>query len=180
MSGAISICANNETGKCITRLWDQAGMLEDKPSMAKLGYPPHFTFAIYEDIEIEHLEHAVHSVFSECGPISITFDRIKLFDSSPLVLWASPLDASALQDLHAAIHGLIDPARCHEHYRPGSWVPHCTLATGITEKHRSAAIDFATNAAMPFDVIFDAADWISFPPVELAGRLPLRSHQQAV
>jgi len=175
MGGAISISANNETSKYITRLWKQASMFEDEPSMVKLGYPPHFTFAIYEHVETEHLERTVRTVFSGCAPIRITFDCIKFFDASPLVLWASPRDASALQELHTAIHDHNDPARCHAHYRPGAWVPHCTLATSITDAHKSAAIDLATKAAMPFDVIFDAADWISFPPITLAGSLSLES-----
>ena len=175
MGGAISISANNETSKYITRLWEHAGLFEDEPSMSSLGYPPHFTFAIYEHLETERLERAVRSVFSGCAPIHITFDCIKFFDTSPFVLWASPRDASALHELHTAIHDHNDPARCHVHYRPGAWVPHCTLASSIAHAQKSKAIDFAAKAAMPFDVIFDAADWISFPPIKLAGSLSLGS-----
>ncbi len=173
MGSAIAISVNNDTGEHIKRLWRKMNEFEQEPSMEALCYPPHFTFAIYEDANIDHLGEAVSDVFGDVGMIHLEFDQIGHFDASPLVLWASPRNAEILADLHAAIHGRIDPTTCHEHYRTEMWVPHCTLATEIATSSREAALIFAEKDIAPFDVVFDAVDYISLPPVAIACRRSL-------
>lgn len=179
MGGAITVSVNNTTSQQIRRLWNEVSSFEDGPSMEKLCYPPHFTFAIYEKIEMELLAQTVRRVFEKQEPLSVSFESIGHFDVSPMVLWASPGNASRLLELHNEIHSLIDPAGCHEHYRPASWVPHCTLGTGIQDPFRDDALAFAARVKLPFEVVFDRADWIAFPPVETVGTHELGSDKNS-
>lgn len=167
MSGAVVLASTNESGERIRRLWDRIGAFEDMPSMSSLGYRPHITLAVYEEIDARELSEAVHSVFGTARSVRVVFDRIRYFDSSPLVLWASPKDSSRLAELHAVLHGRIDPALCHRHYRPGHWVPHCTLATRVLDEKREEALAFAATPLEPFEVVFDSADCVDFPPVRI-------------
>ena len=173
MAGAISICARNPTRQGVVSLWHQAGKFEDEPSMPKLGYPPHITFAIYDEIDQQKLHQVMRSVFSAVQPVRILFDRIAFFDASPLILWAAPSDRSKLDDVHDAIHRHLTQDECRAHYVPGNWIPHCTLATDIPDHNRAAAIAFATQGIEPFEVIFDSAECVSFPPVRVTERLAL-------
>ena len=75
--------------------------------MEELHYPPHFTFAIYDDIDIEQIRTAVSRVFEGLTPVKVIFDRIDYFDAQPLVLWASPRDPTRLQALHRSINRRI-------------------------------------------------------------------------
>ena len=56
---------------------------------------------------------------------------------------------------------------CRPHYRPGTWVPHCSLATNIDPAREAEAIEVASRPIKPFDVVFDAADCASLVPVEV-------------
>lgn len=167
MSYAITIRAANRSGHAIRRLWDEASEFEAEPSMQGLGYAPHVTLAIYETIEPEMLADSMKAVFSGAPAPVLTFDRIRVFDGDSPVLWAAPKDVGALEQWAGALHELIDPALCHLHYRPDAWRPHCTLATDIRPEYAEAARDFARRRLSPFDVTFDFADCVEFPPVRI-------------
>ena len=64
-------------------------------------------------------------------------------------------------------------------YQPGAWVPHCTLATKVIESRRDDALAFARRALAPFDVLFDAADVVAFPPVAVIQSYRLASQHSS-
>ncbi|WP_204267174.1 hypothetical protein, partial [Escherichia coli] len=67
-------------------LWDVFARFELASSMLALNYPPHFTFAIYRDVNPEAISQAFIAAFSGQPPIAIVFDRIAVFDAaSPVV-----------------------------------------------------------------------------------------------
>jgi 2'-5' RNA ligase len=166
MAFAISIKAVNDTAGLITALWDEVAHFESRPSMATLGYPPHLTLAIYNDVSPVRLRAALREAFDGIFPLRLTFTRLSIF-KDPLVLWADPSVPALLATAHARVHACIDPRLCHPHYRPGAWVPHCTLGTEIPENRREEAMAFAARPIQAFEVIFDVADCVSFPPLSV-------------
>ncbi|MBN8942535.1 MAG: 2'-5' RNA ligase family protein [Rhizobiales bacterium] len=174
MDHAITITARNDSGLPIRGLWDAFARFEPASSMQALNYAPHFTFAIYRDVNPEAVSQAFVDAFSGRPPISIVFDRIAVFDAASPVVWAAPRDASALAGIHAVIHGMVDPAHCHRHYRPRAWVPHCTLATRILPARRAEVLALAAPLAEPFEVVFDVADHLTLPPLTVVEQLHLR------
>ena len=174
MGRAVGIASNNQSNIPILDLWDQIGKFEEIPSMRSLEYLPHFTFGIYQNIGSNELRKALKGVFAECRQIQITFDKIRCFEASPLVLWASPQNNYELAELHSAIHAKVDPKLCHEHYRPNRWVAHCTLGTQIQDAHRAAALSLVSHVIEPFEVAFDTIDILDFPPVKIAERIILK------
>ena len=95
-------------------------------------------------------------------------------DYAPTDPQATPSTVSDLTSAHAAVHARIDPGLCHPYYRPGAWVPHCTLGTKIQADRRAEAITLAARPIEPFRVTFSVADCVSFPPVTV-----LREHRLA-
>jgi 2'-5' RNA ligase len=167
MPFAITLKAANDTASPIRTLWEQVSRFEDQPSMRALNYPPHITLAVYEHIDGDRLHSALTNAFAGMPALRLAFDGIRHFDGVPLVLWAEPSSSAHLARAHATIHAEIDPALCQLHYRPGTWVPHCTLGMRVSEKHRAEALAFADRFVDPFEVVFDTADWVSFPPVSV-------------
>jgi 2'-5' RNA ligase len=176
MGFALNIKAANPSARALTGLWDVVAPFEETPSMRALGYAPHFTFAIYDTDEIDQatrdnaLARAVHGQTE----LRVVFDRIGVFAGPPLVLWADPGPQNALRDMHRAIHEDIDPLLCRPHYRPGFWVPHCTLGTNIRPDRRAEAAAFAQGFHGPVEAVFDVVDCVAFPPLRVAAekRLP--------
>jgi 2'-5' RNA ligase len=167
MAFAININASGGTGARIRDYWAKFGCLEPVPSMAALDYLPHVTLAIYDTIAAAKLREASRVAFRGCPPIRLRFDKLACFEHPQLVFWAAPEPSESLLGVHAAIHGLIDPSLCAEHYRPGRWVPHCTLATNVSSNNIQAARALASKGIEPFEVIFDRADCVEFMPVRI-------------
>ena len=177
MPFALCIKSRDATANAIASLWDRVGVFEDFPSMRALNYPPHITFAIYgsaaasEQLAIATLER----VATGRTAIELTFDRIRSFDGPPLILWADPEPKNGLRDIHDQIHCAIDPALCHPHYRPGCWVPHCTLGTRIARERNPDALAFANAFRGGLRVFFDTVDCVRLEPLNVVAELHLRS-----
>lgn len=166
MACAITLAADNPTQAPILALWDVVAALEETGSMRAQGYVPHITLAVLPDLAASDVWPMVCHVPAGAEPLRLRFNAICAFDASPLVLWAAPEATAALDSWHAKVHAELSPSACHAHYRPGAWVPHCTLGTEILEGRRQRALDLTTRAIEPFHVVFDRFECVSFPPVE--------------
>jgi len=173
MANAINIRSDNDSSKSIEDLWKKVSQFEEEPSMINLNYPPHFTFAIYEEITQQQLFNALDNVFMKEKKVDIVFDQLSCFDTNPLVLYAQPKNTEELIKLHSRIHECIDPNLSEEYYRPDKWVPHCTLAYNVQEDKRNEALQFAKETIEEFTVTFDVADVTSFHPVKVLKESPL-------
>lgn len=167
MALAINIRSDHTSADEIEQLWDQVAAFEDMPSMRALGYRPHLTFAIYDDIDENTACEAMRRAAIAQTQLRITFSRIRWFEGSPLVLWAEPSREAALARMHASISAAINPARCRPHYRPDAWTPHCTLGMRIADVRRSDAIAFARTFDRHIAVLFDVVDCVAFRPVRI-------------
>lgn len=172
MPYGICLKSRNATASEILKLWDEASLFEAKGSMLELGYPPHLTLAVFEQSPRE-VSAIMAEVFSVQKVLLIKFDAVKYFDNETMVLWAKPGSNHALSDIHSRLHSHFDPLSCHEHYRIGRWVPHCSLATAVPQSAKPAAIQWAESQRLKFTVEFDVADFVQFPPVVVRHELRL-------
>ncbi|GAC1041757.1 2'-5' RNA ligase family protein [Rhizobium sp. No.120] len=175
MPYAIVLKCTNETATPVLDLWREASRFETAPSMQALSYPPHLTFAVYEDIAVSSLVAVAQKAFAKVPPLSVEFSGIDHFPNEMLVLWARPTNDQALRRIHRAIHDEIDPALCHEHSRLDRWQPHCTIAMKIPSGAAGEALAWATATPAKFTLIFDVVDCVSFPPVESLQEVKLLS-----
>lgn len=174
MPFAISIKCINATAVPIMALWDEASGFEEAASMSGLRYPPHLTLAVLDN-EPENASEIFKEVFAGQSPLSISFESVSYFENEYLVLWARPSHVDALLNLHASLHRHLDPGACHEHYRVGQWVPHCSLATKIPPSRRQQAMEWAQQKRLAVSVDFEVADLVRFPPVVVRRECKLRA-----
>jgi 2'-5' RNA ligase len=152
-----------ETAQAFWTLADRASAFEREPSARGLNYAPHLTLARYENMDPRQLVAGLDA-FTGARPITLTFDRICVFDAEPAVLWLRPRPAPELVKIHARLHASLGQQASDPHYRPESWQPHCTLAASVAPECRAAALAFAEDAIAPFALTFDVADALSWPP----------------
>jgi hypothetical protein len=77
--------------------------------------------------------------------------------------------------MHQNIHSAISPEFCRPHYRPGNWVPHCTLAMRTTPCRNADALAFATAFRGNIRVIFDVVDCVALEPLKVVAEAPLNA-----
>ncbi|SDR52520.1 2'-5' RNA ligase superfamily protein [Rhizobiales bacterium GAS113] len=174
MPVAVSLSVAGSDADAILALWDQASAFELTPSMRALGYAPHITLGIYEDEAVEEVRAAAAALFASQEAIRLRFKALRCFNGSPLILFAEPEPSPTLLRLHGALHRLIAPERCHPHYRPGSFIPHCTLAMQVEPDRREEAMAFVRSARLDCRVAFTEGDVVAFHPVRLISRWRLQ------
>jgi hypothetical protein len=169
MGFSLNIKSSNSSALALTKMWDAVGAFEETPSMRALEYAPHFTFAIYDTDNVSEItrENAIERAARGETELRLTFDRIGVFEGPSLVLWADPGPRTALLRMHQAIHDVIDPMLCRPYYRPGFWVPHCTLGMNIRLDRRTEAMAFVQNFRGGIEAIFDVIDCVIFPPLRV-------------
>jgi 2'-5' RNA ligase len=144
--------------------------------MEALNYAPHITLAIYDDIGIPKLVDVFDSAVEDLDRMTVRFDRLDYFEAPhAIILWAAPVLPKKVYSVYDHIHSKIDTNLCRPHYRPGVWVPHCSLALSVDLAKKEEAIAMARQSIESIEVIFDVADCVSFLPVEVLHEKALRS-----
>jgi hypothetical protein len=115
MGFSLNIKISLASAPAVTALWDAVSAFEDQPSMRALGYPPHFTFAIYDTDDVsEELRQAAieRATTGECE-LRLTFNRVRTFAGPP---------AGALGSTRTAGRAHAD-ARGHSHRDQSGTLP---------------------------------------------------------
>ena len=167
LGSAIALVADNPTAAPIRSLWDQVAEFEDVPSMALQGYPPHVTLGLYPATPAARLVAAFESVFAEYEGLALRMAKLRWFDTHPMVLWAAPDPRPELGVMFADLAARVPPDSADPHYRPGTWIAHCTLGTRIREDRCDMARAFAEQPLTPFEVRFDRVELVALPALEV-------------
>ena len=174
MPYAINIRTDNESAMQIRELWRLASSFEASPSMEDMNYPPHITVAVYDEIAEQVLVSALRIGFEGKPKFTVRFVHLGYFETAnSIVLWAAPVVPQSLRSAVQAIHEYVGATLCRPSYRPGSWVPHCSLALSVNLKRRDEALAFANTPIAAFEVVFDVADCAAFHPVMVLQECPL-------
>jgi hypothetical protein len=168
MAYAINIRSDNNSSKPIRALWKTCGALEHSPSMEALQYAPHITFAVYDDIDLSRLFGVFDSAVLGLGSVTVRFEKLGYFEAlNGIILWAAPTLPERLWSVYDHIHSEIDVDLCRPNYRPGTWVPHCSLALSVGLEKKQQALAIVGQSIEPIEVVFDTADCASFLPVKV-------------
>jgi 2'-5' RNA ligase len=134
------------------------------------GYGPHVTLAIYDELETSEVLAVAAQLFDGAVAVELLFEAVRWFDGPSLTLYAAPAPSPELDKLSRKLHRLIAPERCRPHYRPGCFIPHCTLAMKIGADRRGDAIAFARGKRIGIRAAFTAGEVVSFPPPRVEAR----------
>nr|WP_245614448.1 2'-5' RNA ligase family protein [Actinokineospora inagensis] len=112
---------------------DQAGVPSDRQ------FPPHVTFAMASDIPAK-TRAALRADLRVLSVPHLWLYTLSAFSSTENVLVLGAVVDTELLAVHSAVHDVLagkvrNPS---SYYLPGSWVPHCTLAHGMTETETAA------------------------------------------
>jgi hypothetical protein len=147
---ALAVCLlfDRDTDRAIRRLW---AALEDEGIGTLLSHThgrhvPHLSYAVLRTFDVE----AVTPVVAELPaghPLDVRFDTVGLFPRGRAALL--PAATSALLSRQEAVVTAVTGtgADLHWHYRPGRWIPHCSLTTGTSREL------LPTVAVRAFDVL---------------------------
>lgn len=173
MLHAVFLTFDDETTAALDRI---ARQIEPIPG----PIPPHITLGMLEIEDQTGLERTIRSLAAEVGPFPVVFSSIGCFPGDQAVLFAAPVVTETLlathqrfDDAFAAISPSIERL-----YRPGTWVPHCTLAMRLGPERIDQAFTTARTLSLPLPLTGKCAAIaiVRFPAVEVWATIPLGHH----
>jgi 2'-5' RNA ligase len=160
---AVVLYFDKATERRVRQVW-AALDLNGVPSVASshgVGYRPHLTLAIIEAPQLERSAGELRASLAGVAGLPVTLTSLGFFLTgvSPAYLAVTP--TSRLLSLHEQVHEALGGAGGWDYYRPGAWVPHCTLAMGVTSP--TAVAEVVGEAALPIHARVSAADVVLLP-----------------
>lgn len=116
------------------------------PSLSIYGHGqhrPHVSLAVFERVSPDAMG-ALRSMLAPAtagARLALPLNSLGTFPGEEGVLFLGVAVTAGLLDLHARTHAALagQTAGLWPHYRPGYWVPHCTLAQGLDAEGTAAA-----------------------------------------
>ncbi|MDX6592248.1 MAG: hypothetical protein QOJ13_1444 [Gaiellales bacterium] len=158
MALALELTLDDGADAAVREIWrglEQVGV-RSLASLLDGRVEPHVSLVVSGDVEaLRALGPDLAEIVRMAGPQVLALDAIGLFPGGDPVLFLAVTPTESLLRMHADVAELLRErgvAVCPE-YRPGAWVPHCTVAM-----------------AMPADCCGDAVAVIRAAPLPIQAR----------
>lgn len=175
---AIELFLDSDVEKYVSRVWKQLHDHNISSFMFNIkDIRPHISLAVYREIDdLERFKHQFMKHFNDSRKINIKFDSVGIFPTSGTCFLA-PVVTDQLLKLHDDFHTEFAGYRHYSNpnYLPGSWNPHCTLATKVSDEEITKTIghclkDFkplksAITGAGIVEITFEGDQCISSPTI---------------
>jgi hypothetical protein len=154
---AICLLPDPRTERAVRQLWQR---LEDHGVPTLLSHThgrhvPHLSYAVLRTFDVDDVRRAVARLPGR-GAVHLHFDTVGHFRRG-----RAAMIAAVTSDTLSRQAGVVDAAEStgadlHHHYRPGRWVPHLGVSTGV----RGSDVGWLTTAVhdiMPLDAVAERA-----------------------
>ena len=127
---------------------DEAGISD---SMPKGGYRPHVSLGVCDHLETNSLAQELTTFTAKVTPFRLLFPNIGIFSTSEGVVYLGATVTAELLNVHTAFHEIFKKhaKEQREYYTVGQWVPHCTLAFGLSEDQIAEAVTVCRQMDLP-------------------------------
>lgn len=166
----------------IRQLWDRARAIA--PSMApQLHAQPHISLAVIsgrpgDRDRLARLPDLLSRLAGRESHFPVQFSSIGVFPTQESVVFLAPVISDTLLRLHQHCHEALRTADLESspYYRPGSWVPHCTIARQLDPAEVLPVIDVVRNSETFLTADICEIGLVEAPPVRRVGVFPLQAN----
>lgn len=141
MVAALELYLDPDATRRIRALWDalEAEGVQSLRSLLNQRHRPHVSLAVADRLDPDQVVRALAGM-RVAVPLRLSFQHAGQFVGR--VLWLGPAPTAALLAHQAAVYERLVTAgvTLSEYYRPGRWVPHCTLSMRVPNRLLTAAI----------------------------------------
>jgi|SRR6266850_1295123 len=165
MPYALELALDEHAAAVVRQLWhdlEDAGIVH----MARSGARPHLSVGIWDHLDRDAADAELMRFAADAAPVPI-FPQVAIF--------LAPTVTPALLELQAGLHARFSRLATApwEHYLPGTWVPHCTLATDFTAAQFTGALEIVRRVALPIACRLVEIGIVEFRPVKQLASRPL-------
>jgi hypothetical protein len=168
MPHAVILYLDQKSENKINDLWKNLADEKLSESITMAGIRPHITLAIYDELACQPCDNELDRISSRTTSIPLRFSYLGFFTKSEPVIFAAPNPTNELLAFHDHLHTRLanESKGSWEHYKPGSWVPHFSLAMDFKfENIGKIILRCQTLLPLPMDVSAIQLGVVEFQPI---------------
>lgn len=167
MPYAVMLYFDTQIEQTIRKVWQTLAKDNLASSFLDSGIRPHITLAIYEELNCRPCENELVRITSETVSMAIQFTHLGIFTTPEPVVFAAPLSTREILDFHENLHANLasESKNSWDLYKPGKWVPHCTLALNFKIEDLTEIFRCCQALPFPMDVHAVQLGVVEFQPV---------------
>jgi 2'-5' RNA ligase len=130
------------------------------------GTKPHVSLAIYQELNIRVFRPRLQDFSKQKGSLNVSLASIGMFTTEYPVVFLAPTVTDDLLSFHKEFHDYFREfdGAAWDYYRPGKWVPHCTLAMNLSDEMVGKAIEITRRFSLPIRGALDRIGVLEFSP----------------
>jgi 2'-5' RNA ligase len=173
MPYAIELFLDERADRQVRQVWAAL----DEHGIPSLGgrpdshYHPHVTLSVFERGDPTQVAAAVRPLLATSVGLPLSLEPLGFFRTPEAPMFLGVVPTARLLTLHHAVHRAIEPLvdNIWPYYRPDALLPHCTLATGVTDQAR--ALDVTARFPTPIPARAASAHLVALPGGHTSTRL---------
>lgn len=142
MACDICLFLDGETENVIRKVWSVLRTRGFSSPLLRSGGKPHLTLAIWEDLDPELVLDDLKDFAKTHRAFPVTFSSVATFGPESGTVFLGPVFTPPLILVHHQLYRIFgEVSEMSEGlYRPGSWVPHCSLTLGLPPESMPEAL----------------------------------------
>jgi 2'-5' RNA ligase len=146
-----------------------------EPTDALAGSRPHLSLAVVETDDERLLGGVIETFARKARHQWVRLAAVSTFASPQGVLFLAPVPTTGLLELHDALHTelLLSGLESRSQYRPGAWIPHCTLELDLSGSRLAVAFEACWRAFTPVEGRLSELAVVAYPPPRRLVTVPL-------
>ncbi len=175
MNFAIELFLDAEADARIREIWERIARAGLPSRLLEFGYTPHVSLGVCAQLDpVAFAARLSEFALREPKPHA-TFVSLGTFSNRQGVVFLGLITTPELVEMHARFDALFASAARDpwEYYRPGRWVPHCTLTTALDPSQVAPALGVCAEVPLPIQATLESVAIVENPDGKVHARNPL-------
>jgi 2'-5' RNA ligase len=139
------------------------------PATPEQDMTSHLTLAGFDEFDRSELVEALTDELDETLSFFMTFASLGAFTGENSILFLAPIVTQALLTLHERVHTVVVAyvGNSDARYTPGVWIPHCTLALGLTSSQLAEGVRQLSELKLPLQTRVTQVRLVAYPSLNV-------------
>ncbi|KAF8390365.1 hypothetical protein HHK36_024890 [Tetracentron sinense] len=151
----------------VLKAWNVLARRQISTQLIEIESRPHITLLSSPNLDPVKLEHVLKNFASNQEPMLLSLSSIGSLPSDSNVLFLSPTPSLSLLQFHSQLCDVLkkEGVEIGEEYRPGSWIPYCSVAQEVPKNRMAEAFFLLRDLKLPVSGYAIDIGLVEFSPV---------------
>ena len=175
MNFAIELCLDEHAEARIREIWERIERAGLPSRLLEFGHTPHVSLGVCAQLDPAAFAKRLAEFAAGQPKLHATLVSLGTFSNREGVVFLGVIATRELVEMHARFDALFAAGArdLWEYYRPGRWVPHCTLTTALDREQVVSALRVCAEVVLPIQATLESVAIVENPDGIVHARIPL-------